>query len=84
MLFSMKDVIHFQITKGDTHYVASAEEFFIVTQGKTLDELMKNIKEAAELHLEVMHEDLAFADEWTKYPSLLMNYEIPPAEYAQA
>lgn len=84
MLFYMKNVIHFQITKGDTHYVASAEEFFIVTQGKTLDELMENIKEAAELHMEVMHEDLAFSEEWAKTPSLLMNYEIPLREYAQA
>lgn len=83
MLFYMKNVIHFQITKGDEYYCASAEEFSIVTQGKTLDELMENIMEATDLHMEVMHEDLSFADEWTKSPSLSMSYEIPLQEYAR-
>lgn len=80
----MKNVIHFQITKGDTHYVASAEEFSIVTQGKTLDELMSNILEATELHMEIMREDAVLAKEWKENPSLLMNYEIPLQEYARA
>ncbi len=81
MLFYMKNVVHFEITKGDTHYVASAKEFFIVTQGKTLDELLENIKEATELFFESAYDDLE--EEWTKTPSLIMNYEIPSREYAQ-
>jgi predicted RNase H-like HicB family nuclease len=44
--------IHFQITKGDAQYVAEGVEASIITQGYSLDELMKNIKEATELYFE--------------------------------
>lgn len=48
----MKNIIQFYINKGEKYYVAQGVDLPIVTQGKTLDELMKNIKEAVELHLE--------------------------------
>ena len=44
--------ISFKISKHGKLYTASAVGFFIVTQGKTLDELSKNIKEATELYFE--------------------------------
>ena len=47
----MKSVIHFYISKGEKQYVAEGVELAIVTQAKTLDELVKNIHEATELHL---------------------------------
>lgn len=48
----MKHIIQFHIYKGDKQYVAEGIDLSIVTQGKTLDELAKNIQEAVELHLE--------------------------------
>ena len=48
----MKNTISFKISKKSGHYTASAVDFFIVTQGKTLDELSKNIREATELYFE--------------------------------
>jgi predicted RNase H-like HicB family nuclease len=48
----MKNSISFKISKKGKYYTASATDFFIVTQGKTLDELSKNIKEATELYFE--------------------------------
>ena len=54
-------------------------ELPIVTQGRTLDELTRNIKEAVDLHLE--GEDLAELG-LVKKPSVLVNYEIPQVNYA--
>ncbi len=48
----MDKTIYFKISKGGKYYTASAKDFFIVTQGKTLDELSKNIREATELYFE--------------------------------
>ncbi len=48
----MEKTIFFNISKEGRYYTASAEGFFIVTQGKTLDELSKNIREATELYFE--------------------------------
>ncbi len=76
MLYFMRHVVNFHVTKGlDGFYVASAAEFAIVTQGKTLDELTKNVAEATQLYIEAAYEDIK--NEWSKTPSLLMNYEIP-------
>ena len=48
----MKNTIKFKISKKGKIYTASAVGFFIVTEGKTLEELSKNIKEATELYFE--------------------------------
>lgn len=58
----------------DGYYVASAMDFPIITQAKDLDELVSNAKEASELYFE---ECLEEADNFTKTPSLLMNFEVP-------
>ena len=42
---------------GQSGYVAECLEITVVTQGQTLDEVTRNLREAVELHLEV--EDLA-------------------------
>ena len=49
---TVKAVVH----KGETHYVAECLEVAVVTQGKTLDETIKNLQEAVELHLEELDE----------------------------
>ena len=64
----------------DGYYVASATGFPIFTQGKTLDELTKNISEATELYLEVAENEEEH--NFVKNPSILMNYEIPFRQYA--
>ena len=54
------------IRKGENFYVAECVEIAVVTQGKTLDETVSNLREAVSLHLE--GEDLAqfglAADPW--------------------
>jgi len=42
----MKTIIQFHISKGEDYYVAEGVDVAIITQGKTLDELAENIKEA--------------------------------------
>lgn len=69
----MKKIIQFHIYRGDKYYVAQGVDLPIVTQGKTLDELTKNIQEAVELQLE--GEDLADFD-LAPEPSVLANFEL--------
>jgi predicted RNase H-like HicB family nuclease len=70
----MSQIIQFQITKGEEYYVAQGIGFPIVTQGKTLDELTDNIREAVAVHLE--GENLSEIG-LGSYPSVLINYELP-------
>lgn len=42
------------IKKGDKQYVASCPEVDVVSQGKTIEEAVNNLKEAVDLHIEVM------------------------------
>jgi predicted RNase H-like HicB family nuclease len=74
-----QQILHFHIAKGDEYYVASGVELAIVTQGKTLDELSKNIEEAVALHLE--GEDLD-ALGLVSRPSVLVDFELPTPQYA--
>lgn len=69
----MKKIIQFHIYKDDQYYVAESFDLPVVTQGKTLDELADNIKEAVELHLE--GEDLK-ALGLDQQPSILLNLEL--------
>lgn len=40
------------IRKGEKYYVSECLEVPVVTQGKTIDEVVANIREAVSLHLE--------------------------------
>jgi predicted RNase H-like HicB family nuclease len=71
----MKNIIQFTIEKGeDGYYVASAAGHFIVTQGKTFDDLLKNIIEATSLHFEDAREE---EKSMSRTPSIFINYELP-------
>lgn len=48
----MKKIITTEIYHDGEFYCAKCIDFDVFTQGKTLDELVKNIKEAIILHLE--------------------------------
>ncbi len=54
---SLSRNIHAVIFSSGEHYVANCLEVAVVTQGRTLDETLDNLREAISLHLE--DEDLA-------------------------
>ncbi len=75
----MRHIIQVYVSKGDDYYVAEGVDLPIVTQGKTLDELAKNIQEAIELHLAGENPaDFNIAPN----PSVLMNFELPTLIHA--
>ncbi len=69
-----KHILQFNISKGDDFYIAQGVDLPVVTQAKNLDELVVNINEAVELHLE--GEDLASVG-IAEAPSVLVNFELP-------
>ncbi|HUT55006.1 MAG TPA: type II toxin-antitoxin system HicB family antitoxin [bacterium] len=71
----MRTTIKAYISHGETHYVAECLEIGVVTQGKTLDETIANLKEAVALFLE--GEDPADYD-LVPSPSLLITMEVEP------
>jgi len=75
----MKKIIQVKIYKGEKYYVAECIDLPVVSQGKDLDEVVENIREAISLHLE--NEDLK---EWDIFPdfSIFVNFELPA--YANA
>jgi len=75
----MKKIIQVHIYKGEKYYVAECLDLPVVTQGKTLDELADNLKEAITLQLE--GEDLADFD-LIPQPSILANLELDVQIYA--
>ncbi len=77
----MKKIIQVHIYKGEKYYIAECLDLPVVTQGKTLDELVSNLKEAVKLQLE--GENLADFDLATE-PSILANLEVDSSVYAKA
>lgn len=73
----MQHTIKAFIHKGDQYYVAECVEISVVTQGKTIDEVVANLQEAVSLHLEGENPsefDLA------PNPTLLVSAYVSPAE----
>lgn len=75
----MKSIIQFHVYKSDSQYVAEGADLAIVTQGRTLDELMSNLKEAIELHLG--GENLSDF-ELSERPLVLTSFEFPAPVHA--
>lgn len=75
----MKNIIYVEVYKGENQYVAEGLNLSVTTQGKNLDEVMQNLREAIELHLE--GENLAEFDFVSK-PQVLVNFELPAPVYA--
>jgi predicted RNase H-like HicB family nuclease len=69
----MRHIIQFKIYKDGNNYIGECIDLPIVTQGKTLDEVVANIKEALCLHIE--GEDLSDLD-LASHPSVLVNFEL--------
>ncbi|MBZ5568738.1 MAG: type II toxin-antitoxin system HicB family antitoxin [Acidobacteriia bacterium] len=69
-------MIHCVVNSDGGIYVAECLEFAVVTQGKSLDELVENLREAMALHLE--DEDMnavGFVDQ----PRIQIVVELPLA-----
>ncbi len=64
------------ISKGQDYYVAECLEIAVVTQGRTLDETIANLREAVALHLQ--GEDPAEFG-LAPNPSLVVTIELEPA-----
>jgi predicted RNase H-like HicB family nuclease len=47
-----RDTIHVVVRRSGGFYVAETLELALVTQGRSLDELLRNLKQAVRLHLE--------------------------------
>ena len=71
----MNHIIKAFIRKGEEYYVAECLEISVVTQGKTLDETIANLKEAVTLHLQ--GEDLCEYG-LAPNPTLLVTIELEP------
>ncbi len=69
-----RDVIHGVIFLDGSTFVAECLEVAVVTQGGTLDEVVKNLNEALALHFE--DEDLA-AFGLSSHPRLQLSFELP-------
>ena len=72
---ALQHTIKVFIRKGATHYVAECLEIPVVTQGKTIDETVENLKEAVYLHLE--DEDLSEFG-LAPNPTLIITMEVEP------
>jgi predicted RNase H-like HicB family nuclease len=75
----MRQVIQISIYKGENFFVAEGVNVPIVTQGKTYDELFRNLKEAISLFLE--DEDLSTYDIQPN-PAIIANFELNNILYA--
>jgi predicted RNase H-like HicB family nuclease len=71
----LQHTIKAYIRKGERYYVAECLEIAVITQGKTLDETVLNLKEAVALHLE--GEDPAEFG-LAPNPTLLVTMELEP------
>ena len=49
---ALQHTIKALVRQGERYYVAECLEVAVVTQGKTLDETLANLREAVALHLE--------------------------------
>lgn len=68
-----RETIHAIIQRGESAYVAECLEVAVVTQGKTLDEVVDNLQQALALHLE--DEDLAILG-LVDHPRVQLIYDV--------
>jgi predicted RNase H-like HicB family nuclease len=61
-------------------YMATCEEISVITDGKTLDELLANLREAISLQLEAINTVTVF--NLVPNPTIVLRVELPYAETA--
>lgn len=70
----MLKIVLFKITKGeDGYYIASANDYAMVTQAKTFESLLGNIKEVTEVH---------FDEKDTVQHPVMVNFDLSDMVYA--
>ena len=69
-----QSAIHVVISESEGWFVAECLETAVVTQGRSLDETMANLRNALELHLD--GEELAHTG-LSPSPRLVVSYETP-------
>ena len=73
MVEQLQHTIKAVVRKGEKFYVAECTEIAVVTQGKTIEETLDNLREAVALHLEGERlEDLGLAPD----PTVLVTMEL--------
>jgi predicted RNase H-like HicB family nuclease len=72
---NLHHVIKAFINQGNRYYVAECVDIPVVTQGRTLDETIQNLKEAITLHFE--DEDLTDLG-FVSNPGLYISMELEP------
>ena len=60
------------IRKGEKQYVALCPELDVVSQGYTVEEAIKNLKEAVELYIE----EMGLPEEITSNEMIVVNFEV--------
>jgi predicted RNase H-like HicB family nuclease len=72
---SLQRTVKAVVRKGETHYVAECVELAVVSQGRTLDETLDNLREAVALHLEGENAaDFGLVSE----PTIVITMELDP------
>lgn len=71
---TLKDAIHAVVTRDPEAFIGECLEIAVVTQGRTLGEVVQNLKEAVSLHLEG-EDSVEFG--LTESPRLVVTYEVP-------
>ena len=72
-----RDAVHIVVTRSADWYVAECLELSVVTQARSFDALLTNLREAVALHME--GEDPAWFG-LSSAPRLFLSYEAPLAE----
>ncbi len=72
-----RDAVHVVVTRSEGWYVAECLELSVVTQARSFDALLANLREAVALHME--GEDPAWFG-LSSAPRLFVSYEAPLAE----
>lgn len=86
MSAQVRDTVHVNVeynTEDEEYgpvFVASCEEISVVTDGRTMDELLRNVKEAISLHLEDV--DTLAVFNLVPNPRIVVTVELPE-NYAQ-
>lgn len=62
------------IKKGEKQYVALCQEIDVVSQGYTVEEAIKNLKEAVELYVE----EMGIPEEARPSDTIVVNFEVRP------
>ena len=67
------------IKKGEKQFVALCPELDVVSQGYSVEEAIKNLKEAVELYIE----EIGIPEEITSGDTIVVNFEVKSGKIAK-